>query len=128
MANINFDDYKKKQEEEPVIEKKEFSVGSLEVKNTQYYVEEENVLFDFIELEFGEQGIGVEVWMSFLGEDFKMKVEMMSKEEYDNLEIGEFIGFHLSENLECLKCKTGFLEELCEHTHEGEEGEKDYFD
>lgn len=128
MASINFDDYKKKQEEETVIEKKEFSVGSLEVKNTQYYVEEENVLFDFIELEFGEQGVGVEVWMSFLGEDFKMKVEMMSKEEYDDLEIGEFIGFYLSENLECLKCKTGFLEKLCEHTHEGEKGEADYFD
>lgn len=123
MASINFEDYQKNQEG-PAEEKKSFSVGSLEAKDTQYYVEEDNVLFDFIELDFGDQGIGVEVWMSFLGEEFKMKVDMLSKEEFDNLDVGNFLGIHLMENLGCLKCRSELFEKLCDLKHGDEEDEE----
>lgn len=123
MASINFEDYQKNQEG-PTEERKSFSVGSLETKDTQYYVEEDNVLFDFIELDFGDQGIGVEVWMSFLGEEFKMKVDMLSKEDFDNLDVGNFLGIHLMENLGCLKCRSELFEKLCDLKHEDEEDEE----
>lgn len=123
MASINFEDYQKNQEG-PTEERKSFSVGSLETKDTQYYVEEDNVLFDFIELDFGDQGIGVEVWMSFLGEEFKMKVDMLSKEDFDNLDVGNFLGSHLMENLGCLKCRSEFFGKLCDLKHGDEENEE----
>lgn len=132
MASINFDDYEKNQQDQSPGEviTKRISMGCLETKDTQYYIEEENVLFDFLELDFGEkQGIGVEVWMSYLGEDFKMKVDMMRKEDYleitkDKSSFGSLIGGYLEDFLECLECKSGFLENLCDLEH-GEEDKDD---
>ena len=53
MASINFDDYEKNQQDQSpgdeVVTKK-ISIGRLETSDIQYYVAEENVLFDFIEL------------------------------------------------------------------------------
>ena len=123
MANINFEDYQKNQGD-PAERKKSLSVGSLKTTDTQYYIEEENVLFDFIEIEFGDQGVGVEVWMSFLGGDFKMKVDIISKEEFDNIELGSFLGKHLMNNLDCLKCKNEFFKRLCEINEDEEEDEE----
>ena len=89
MASINFDDYEKNQQDQSpgdeVVTKK-ISIGRLETSDIQYYVAEENVLFDFIELNFGEeQGVGIEVWMSYLGEDFKLKIDMMEKEDFEKI-------------------------------------------
>lgn len=123
MANINFEDYKKNQEN-PVEERKSFSAGSLETKDTQYYVEEDNVLFDFIEVNFGDQGIGVEVWMSFLGGEFKMKVDLITKKEFDNLDVGNFLGRHLIDDLGCLRCRNEIFEKLCDLKHGDEEDEE----
>jgi hypothetical protein len=132
MASINFDDYEKNQQDQSPGEviTKRISMGCLETKDTQYYIEEENILFDFLELDFGEkQGIGVEVWMSYLGEDFKMKIDMMSKEDYteitkDKSSFGNLIGGYLEDFKECLECKSGFLENLCDLEH-GEEDKDD---
>ena len=133
MASINFDDYEKNQQDQSpgdeVVTKK-ISIGRLETSDIQYYVAEENVLFDFIELNFGEeQGVGIEVWMSYLGEDFKLKIDMMEKEDFekiikDNGSLGNLIGDYLNENLECLACKSSFLEDLCDIKH-GKEDEDD---
>lgn len=133
MASINFDDYEKNQQDQSpgdeVVTKK-ISIGRLETSDIQYYVAEENVLFDFIELNFGEeQGVGIEVWMSYLGEDFKLKIDMMEKEDFekivkDNDSLGNLIGDYLNENLDCLACKSNFLEDLCDIRH-GDEDEDD---
>ena len=133
MASINFDDYEKNQQDQSpgdeVVTKK-ISIGRLETSDIQYYVAEENVLFDFIELNFGEeQGVGIEVWMSYLGEDFKLKIDMMEKEDFekivkDNDSLGNLIGDYLNENLDCLACKSRFLEDLCDIKH-GKEDEDD---
>lgn len=133
MASINFDDYEKNQQDQSpgdeVVTKK-ISIGRLETSDIQYYVAEENVLFDFIELNFGEeQGVGIEVWMSYLGEDFKLKIDMMKKEDFekivkDNDSLGNLIGDYLNENLDCLACKSSFLEDLCDIKH-GKEDEDD---
>ena len=133
MASINFDDYEKNQQDQSpgdeVVTKK-ISIGRLETSDIQYYVAEENVLFDFIELNFGEeQGVGIEVWMSYLGEDFKLKIDMMEKEDFekivqDNDSLGNLIGDYLNANLECLACKSSFLEDLCDIKH-GKEDEDD---
>lgn len=133
MASINFDDYEKNQQDQSpgdeVVTKK-ISIGRLETSDIQYYVAEENVLFDFIELDFGEeQGVGIEVWMSYLGEDFKLKIDMMKKEDFekivkDNDSLGNLIGDYLNENLDCLACKSSFLEDLCDIKH-GKEDEDD---
>lgn len=133
MASINFDDYEKNQQDQSpgdeVVTKK-ISIGRLETSDIQYYVAEENVLFDFIELNFGEeQGVGIEVWMSYLGEDFKLKIDMMEKEDFekivkDNDSLGNLIGDYLNENLDCLACKSNFLEDLCDIKH-GKEDEDD---
>ena len=133
MASINFDDYEKNQQDQSpgdeVVTKK-ISIGRLETSDIQYYVAEENVLFDFIELNFGEeQGVGIEVWMSYLGGDFKLKIDMMEKEDFekigkDNDSLGNLIGDYLNENLECLACKSSFLEDLCDIKH-GKEDEDD---
>ena len=133
MASINFDDYEKNQQDQSpgdeVVTKK-ISIGRLETSDIQYYVAEENVLFDFIELNFGEeQGVGIEVWMSYLGEDFKLKIDMMEKEDLekivkDNDSLGNLIGDYLNENLDCLACKSSFLEDLCDIKH-GKEDEDD---
>ena len=133
MASINFDDYEKNQQDQSpgdeVVTKK-ISIGRLETSDIQYYVAEENVLFDFIELDFGEeQGVGIEVWMSYLGEDFKLKIDMMKKEDFekivkDNDSLGNLIGDYLNENLDCLACKSNFLEDLCDIKH-GKEDEDD---
>lgn len=130
MASINFDDYEKNQQDQSpgdeVVTKK-ISIGRLETSDIQYYVAEENVLFDFIELDFGEeQGVGIEVWMSYLGEDFKLKIDMMKKEDFekivkDNDSLGNLIGDYLNENLDCLACKSSFLEDLCDIKHEKED-------
>ena len=122
MANIDFNDYKKKQKEhesEGVI-KKTLRIGTVESKVTQRLVDGDDVLFDFLEVEF-EGGPGYEVWMSFFGGDFKMKIDTMTKEEYDDLDIGSYIGYHLLETLGCLECKEKFLKGLCNHEH----GDKD---
>lgn len=121
MANINYNDYEKNQQDQSPGEKitKTFSMGSLKTTDTQYYVEEDNVLLDFIEIDFGEkQGIGVEVWMSYLGEDFKMKVDMITKDEYEKIIkdkklLGNMIGGYVLDNLDCLKCKSDILCDLC---------------
>ena len=133
MASINFDDYEKNQQDQSpgdeVVTKK-ISIGRLETSDIQYYVAEENVLFDFIELNFGEeQGVGIEVWMSYLGEDFKLKIDMMEKEDFeeivkDNDSLGNLIGDYLNKNLDCLACKSSFLEDLCDIKH-GKEDEDD---
>lgn len=123
MANINFEDYKKNQEN-PVEERKSFSAGSIETKDTQYYVEEDNVLFDFIEVNFGDQGIGVEVWMSFFGGEFKMKVDLITKKEFDNLDVGNFLGRHLIDDLGCLRCRDELFKKLCDLKHEDIEDEE----
>ena len=133
MASINFDDYEKNQQDQSpgdeVVTKK-ISIGRLETSDIQYYVAEENVLFDFIELDFGEeQGVGIEVWMSYLGEDFKLKIDMMEKEDFekivqDNDSLGNLIGDYLNENLDCLACKSNFIEDLCDIKH-GKEDEDD---
>ena len=133
MASINFDDYEKNQQDQSpgdeVVTKK-ISIGRLETSDIQYYVAEENVLFDFIELNFGEeQGVGIEVWMSYLGEDFKLKIDMMEKEDFekivqDNDSLGNLIGDYLNENLDCLACKSSFLEDLCDIKH-GKEDKDD---
>ena len=132
MASINFDDYEKNQQDQSPGEviTKRISMGCLETKDTQYYIEEENILFDFLELDFGEkQGIGVEVWMSYLGKDFKMKIDMMSKEDYlevtkDKSSFGSLIGGYFEDFKECLECKSGFLENFCDLEH-GEEDKDD---
>ena len=124
MANINFDDYQKNQDPEVETIRKKITVGSLDVKDTQYYVKEEDILFDFMEIDFGgDQGIGVEVWLSYLGGDFKMKVDMMSKEDFDTLNIGEYIGKCLTDNYECLNCKNEILDSICSQ-HEEDQDEK----
>ena len=133
MASINFDDYEKNQQDQSpgdeVVTKK-ISIGRLETSDIQYYVAEENVLFDFIELNFGEeQGVGIEVWMSYLGEDFKLKIDMMEKEDFekivkDNDSLGNLIGDYLNENLDCVACKSSCLDDLCDIKH-GKEDEDD---
>lgn len=121
MASINYNDYQKNQNsEETKSGKREISVGKMETKDTQYYIGEVNVLLDFIEVDFGKQGFAVEVWMSFLGNEFKMKIDMMSKEDFEKLDLGPYIGEQLSKHLDCLKCRDKFFDDLCEMKHEGE--------
>ncbi len=123
MASINFNDYEKNQSPGEKTVSKKLTVGSFVTKDTQYYIENENLLFDFIEVDFGEQGIGVESWMSFLGGDFKMKVGMLTKEEFEeaisnNENLGKLFGKYLNEKLGCLECKKEFLEEICRQEHD----------
>lgn len=125
MANINFDDYKKNQEAKEE-ESEKISLGKLDVKTTQYYIKEKNLLFDFQEIDFGDPDkIIIEIWMSFLGEDLKMKVDVLTKDEYNELDIPEHIIDLMEDNLGCLECKSRFLRELCKEEEEMNDDDDD---
>ena len=131
MANINFDDFEEKEQKveqpKPVEEgdEEEMVIRAMEVTNLQFYLEDYNVLFDFIHLPF-KSGMLIEVWMSRLAEGFKMRVDTIDQDDMDNYNMGEYLDSLVEENLGCLECKTKFLEGLCKHEDlEDIEGEED---
>lgn len=133
MASINFDDYKKNTTQDTI--ERTYTLGHTTIPDTQYYIEEENVIFDFLELNFGKTGMGAEVWMSFLGEELKIRIDILSKEDLERVKtdkkfLAKLIGDYLSDNLGCLNCKSEFLEDICEMEHnpkekDEEKGEED---
>lgn len=118
MAIINFDDFEEKEQkvEQPPIEQEdeELVIKAMEVTNLQFYIEDYNVLFDFIHLPF-KNGMLIEVWMSRLAEGFKMRVDTIDQDDMENYNMGDYLDSLVEENLGCLECKTKFLEGLCKH-------------
>lgn len=120
MANINFNDYKKNQAEEEVVTEK-ISVGISDTTDTQIFVgyKDKKLVFDCIEYDLEEMESVIEVWMSYLMGEFKMRVDIMPKENFDKIKddkelLGDRLGDYIMDNLHCLDCRTHFFETMCE--------------
>ena len=126
MASINYENYTNHGFKETNEKTSLSEVSRLDqIKTTQYYIKSDNLLFDFVELDFGNMGSIVDVWLSFLGEDFKMKIDMMSTEDYKKLDIQSYLQEHLERGKNCLECKSKLLEGLCDFRHKLAEEEDD---
>lgn len=122
MPKINYKDYQKQEENS---ESREFTVSEVQVSDHQYFIKEEGIVFDVIDLDFDGRGPGMEILMSFVGEDFKMRCDMIPKEIFDTLDIPDYLIHLLDENKHCLECKTKFLDGLCNDEGGENEGEED---
>lgn len=124
MASINFDDYEKnKAQEDPKSET--LTIRHLGVQNDQYYIKEYNVLFDFIQLKDNNENFETEVWMSYLGDDVKLRIDFLSKADLEKTRIDKnflanLLNTYLMDHLDCLMCKTDFLDNVCRMKHEEE--------
>lgn len=110
MPNIDLNKFK---EQGKVGEIKEYTYSKLDVKDTQYFFKNEEVVFDIIDMDFDGKGPGMEILMSFLGEDFKMRVDYIPKERFDSIDVPKYLIDLLEENIGCLECKTKFLDTIC---------------
>ena len=115
MPNIDYNDYKKQDSEVP-----ECTVSELQTKDRQFLLKEEGIMFDIIDLDFEGKGPGMEVLMSLIGEDFKMRCDFVPKEIFDTYDIPDYLMSLVDEFKPCLECKSKFLEGLCSHEEDKE--------
>lgn len=108
MPKIDFNDFQKEEEE-----LKRYTVSKIETRDTQYLIQEEDIIFDVIDLDFNGEGPGMEIWISFVGEDFKIRCDLVPKKEFDTLEISDYFLGLIEDYKPCLECKTKFLDGLC---------------
>lgn len=118
MPKIDFNEFQKKPDEN-----EEYTVRSIQVKDCQYFIEELDVVFDVIDLDFDGKGPGMEILMSFAGEDFKMRCDIVPKDIFDTYDVNKYLIELAEEYLPCLKCKKKFLDGLCDS--EKEEGDEE---
>lgn len=117
MPKIDFNEFQKKPDEN------EYTVRSVQVNACKYFIEEINVVFDLIDLDFDGNGPGVEILMSFAGEDFKMRCDVIPKKVLDTYNLNEYLVELAKEFLPCLSCKKKFLDGLCDSEKENEDEE-----
>lgn len=122
MPNIDFNEFQK-QEEEEIGEGKTYTVSRLQTKDTQYYIREEDILFDIIDLDLDGKGPGMEIYMSFLGGDFKMLCSYVSKKEFESPDFSNLLMRLIDEYKPCLLCKTKFLDGFCDGKEDDDDEE-----
>ena len=113
MPNIDFNEFQKN--DEPKKEPKGYTVSRAQVTDQQYYIKEEDILFDILDLDFDGEGPGMEVLISLIGEDFKIRCDLVPKKVFDTFDIPQYLLGLIEEYKPCLECKKKFLEDLCSH-------------
>ena len=111
MPNIDLNKFQRQEKEQKI--RDEYSYSEVKISNTQYFFEDEEVVFDVLDMDFSGAGPGMEVFMSFFGEDFKMRVDFIPKERFEAIDVPRYLIGLLEENIGCLECKSKLLEELC---------------
>ena len=118
MPNIDFNEFKKQNEEKSPEER---TISEVQTKDRQFYIKEEGVVFDIIDLDFEGKGPGMEVLMSLVGEGFKMRCDLVPKEIFESYDIPDYLMSLVDEYKPCLKCKSKFLDEFCSsHKDDGD--------
>lgn len=110
MPKIDFNDFQK---EEPQSKIRECTIAEARTEDRQFFIEEEGIIFDVIDLDFDGKGPGMEVFISFLGEDFKMRCDLVPKKTFESYDIPDYLMSLLEEFKPCLECKTKLLDKFC---------------
>lgn len=118
MPSIDINKFQKS-EEEPT--PKEYTFSRIEITDKQVYIKEENITFDLLDLDFSGKGPGIEVLMSFIGEEFKMRVDFIPKEELDRVDLYEYLSDLVAQYKPCLECRTKLFRDICSFEGEKEE-------
>lgn len=123
MPKIDFKDYQKQENSEGG----EYTFKEIQTKDRQIFVKEEGIIFDIIDFDFDGEGPGMEILMSFIGEDFKMRCDVVPKDIFDTYDLQDYLIYLIEEYKPCLECKSKLLGELCSFHHgdDKDDGEGD---